>query len=159
VQDAREIVHVLYKIVVLGARPCDADGVAFLECVVADQMRRHLPSEHDDRNRIHQRVGEAGDGIGRARPRGDEYRAHLAGRPRIALGSVHRALLVAHEDVPELVLLEQRVIDRQHRAAGIAENVLDALIEQRLDHHFRAGHFLLHRPAPPLLHPSFLHGA
>jgi hypothetical protein len=24
--------------------------------------------------------------------------------------------------------------------------VLDTLIDERLDHHFRAGHFLLHRP-------------
>ena len=53
---------------------------------------------------------------------------------------MHGALLVPHQDVLHLVLLEQRVIDRQHRAAGIAENVLDALIGERRDHHFRAGH-------------------
>ena len=39
-----------------------------------------------------------------------------------------------------LVLLEQRVVDRQHRAAGIAEQVLDALVLQRLDDHLGAGH-------------------
>ena len=33
-----------------------------------------------------------------------------------------------------------RVVDRQHRAARIAENVLDPLIQQRLDHHLGAGH-------------------
>ena len=54
---------------------------------------------------------------------------------------MHRALLVAHQHVPHLVLLKQRIIDRQHRAAGIAEDVLDALIGERRDHHFRAGHF------------------
>ena len=46
------------------------------------------------------------------------------------------------------VLLEQRVVDRQHRAARIAEDVLDALIGERLDHHFRAGHFPAGAPAP-----------
>ena len=44
-----------------------------------------------------------------------------------------------------LVLLEHRVIDRQHRAARIAEEVLDALIGERLDHHFGAGHFPVRR--------------
>ena len=61
-------------------------------------------------------------------PGGHQHAADLAGRARIALGRVHRALLVAHQDVLDLVLLEQRVVDRQHRAARIAEQVLDALV-------------------------------
>ncbi len=63
---------------------------------------------------------------------------------------MHGALFVAHQNVLHLVLLKQRVVDRQHRAAGITENVLDALIGKRRDHHFRAGHFThrtLHLPA------------
>ena len=64
---------------------------------------------------------------------------------------MHGALFVPHQDVLHFVLLEQRVVDRQHRAAGIAENVLDALIGERRDHHFRAGHLrhgLLHSLKP-----------
>ena len=49
-----------------------------------------------------------------------------------------------------LVLLEQRVVDRQHRAARIAEKVLHALILERLDHHFGAGHFPCHGRRPSL---------
>ena len=48
---------------------------------------------------------------------------------------------MAHQDVLDLLLLEDLVIDRKHRAAGIAENVLDALIGQRLDHHLGAASF------------------
>ena len=76
----------------------------------------------------HKRVGEPGHRVGRARPRGDEHRADLAGRARIAFGGMHGALLVPHQDVLHLVLVEERVIDRQHRAAGIAEKMLDPLI-------------------------------
>ncbi len=47
----------------------------------------------------------------------------LAGRAGIAFGRMARALLVAHQDVADVVLLEDLVIDRQHRAARIAENV------------------------------------
>ncbi len=36
-----------------------------------------------------------------------------------------RALLVADENVLDLVLLENRVVNRKDRAARIAENVLD----------------------------------
>ncbi len=92
------------------------------------------------RHRIHQRVGQAGDGVGGAGARGDEHAADLAGRARIAFRGMDRALLVAHEDVLEPILLEQLVIDRQHRAAGIAENMLDALIGESLEHHLGACH-------------------
>ena len=48
-----------------------------------------------------------------------------------------------------LVLLKDRVVDRQHGAARIAEERLDALVLQRLDDHFRAGHHICHL-LPPL---------
>jgi hypothetical protein len=50
--------------------------------------------------------------------------------------------------VTHFVLLEQRVVDRQHRAPRVAEEVLNALIRQGLDHHFGAGHFLCHEATP-----------
>lgn len=43
---------------------------------------------------------------------------------------MHGSLLVAHQDVLKLVLLENRVVDVEHRAAGIAENVFHALFGQ-----------------------------
>ena len=48
VQDAREVVDVLHQPIVLRARARDADRVALLESVVADQVRRHLPGDADD---------------------------------------------------------------------------------------------------------------
>ena len=144
VQHARQVRDVLDQIIVLGAAARDADRVAFLERVRADQRRRHLPRDADHRDRIHQRIGEARDRVGRARPGRHQHDADLAGRARIALGHVRRALLVPHQDVPHLVLLEDRVVHRQHRAAGIAENIGHALIHQRLDHHLRARHLLGH---------------
>ena len=141
VQHARQVGDVLHQIVVLGAGPRDADGVAFLERVVADEMGRDLPGDADDRDRIHQRVGETRDRIGRAGARRHQQCSDFAGRASIAFRSVSRALLVADKDVFDLILLEYGVVDRQNGAARITENVLDALIGQRRDHHFRAGHF------------------
>ena len=48
----------------------------------------------------------------------------------------------------DLLLLEDLVVDRQHRAARIAENELDALIGQRLQNHLRAGHRACHVSDP-----------
>src|SRR5207302_11395199 len=54
VQHFGEIVDVAHQPVVLGARPGDANGVAFLERIVADQVRRHLTGDAHQRYRIHQ---------------------------------------------------------------------------------------------------------
>ena len=145
VQHARQVGDALHQIIVLGTGPGDADRVAFLEGIVADEMGRHLPGDDDERDRVAQGVGQPGDGIGRARARGHQHAADLAGRARIALGGVHGALLVPHQDVLELLLLKQRVVDRQDRPAGIAEQVRDPLVDEGLDHHLCAGHFLAHR--------------
>ena len=51
-------------------------------------------------------------------PRGHQHHAGLAGGTGIALGGVAGALLVAHQDVLDVALLENLVIDRQHRAPG-----------------------------------------
>ena len=144
VDDAREIVHVADQPVVLGRRPRDADRVAFLEGVVADEMGGHLTGQTDDRDRVHQRVGERRHHVGRARAGGDQRDADAAGRAGIAFGGMAGALLMAHQDVLDGVLLHQLVIDREHRAAGIAENMLDALVDQRLDDDLRTCHLPVH---------------
>ncbi len=142
VQDAGKIVDVLDQIIVLGAGPRDAHRVAFLESVVADQMGRNLAGNAHHGDRIHQRVGEPGHRIGGAGAGGDENHAAFAGRAGIALRRVGCPLLVADQNVLHLLLLEDLVVDRQHRAAGIAEHMLDPLVGQRLQHHLGARHQL-----------------
>ena len=65
----------------------------------------------------------------------------LPGGARIAIGRMHRRLLVAHQDMLELVLLENFVVDVQHRAAGIAENIFDAFFRQAAHDDFCARQF------------------
>ena len=50
VQNARQILDALDQIIVFRARPRDADRVAFLEGVIADQVRWDLAGDADDRN-------------------------------------------------------------------------------------------------------------
>ena len=143
VQHARQIVDVLHQIIVLGAGPRDADRVAFLERVVADQVGRHLPGDA-------RRAGSNPSARRSARsPHWSRRDPRSPARSRPCRSSAHslrprapRPARGAPGCAATFVLLEQRVIDRQHRAAGIAEDVLDALVGERLDHHFGAGHFL-----------------
>jgi hypothetical protein len=144
VQDARQVVDGFDEIVVLRAVARDADRVAFLERVRADEVGRHLSGDAHDRDRIHHRIGETRHRVRGARPRGHENDADLARGTGIAFRRMHGALLVAHQDVLDLLLMEKRVVDRQHRPARIPEDVLDPLILQGADHHVRPGHHLAH---------------
>ena len=140
--DTGDIVCALDQIVVLGAGPGDAGGIRLLEGVVADQMGWHLAGKADDRDRIHQRVGQAGNRIGRTGPRGDEDDADLAGRARVTFRRVHGPAFLPHQEMAQLVLLEDFVIDRQHGSARIAENRIDALVDQGADDQGGATHAL-----------------
>ena len=93
-------------------------------------MARHLPGDDDERNRIHIGGGDAGHGVGNAGAGSHQANAGLAGRARVSVGGVRRALLVAHEDMANLFLLKEFVVNDKHRAAGIAENQIDFLLAQ-----------------------------
>ncbi len=140
-QDARQIVDVLYEPIVLRAGACNADRIAFLKCIGTDQGRRHLARNANQRNGVHQGVLKRRDRVGRTRTGCDKHHPNLAGRTRVAFRRMSGALLVTHQNVLNLVLLEEFVIDREHSATGITEDALDALIDQSLNDHFRAGHF------------------
>ena len=144
----RQFRRVLHQPVVFRAGAGDAHGIGFLKAVGADHEGGHLAGEDDQRDGIHQRVHKARHGIGRPGARGHQNHAGLAGRPRIAFGHMDCALFVADEDVADVVLLEDLVIDRQHRPAGIAEDDIDPLILEGLNHHPCAGHLFRHLPSP-----------
>ena len=132
----REVVHVFDKEAVLDAGAGDADRIHFLKGVVANQRRRHLPGEDNQRDGIGIGGGDAGHGVGETGTGGDDGHANFAGSARVAVRLVYRALLMAGEDVGDVFLLVNRVIDVQHGTAGIAEYVLDLLFPQCLDDDF-----------------------
>ncbi|MNS88500.1 hypothetical protein D3C72_1224780 [compost metagenome] len=136
-----EIAHVLHQEVVLDDRAGDTDRVALLESVLANGVGRHVAGDHHHRDRVEVRGGNAGDGIGHAGTGGHQRYAHLAGRPCIAVCGMNRGLLVAHQDVLELLLLVELVVDVQHCAAGIAPDVLDAFFGKCVNENFRPDHF------------------
>jgi hypothetical protein len=137
-----QILGILDEEVVLDDRPRDADGVAFLECVEPDRRRRHLARNDHHRDAVHVSGRNTGDRIGQSRPRSHQRDADIAGRPGVAVGGMHSGLLVAHQHVLDGVLLVERVVNVENRAAGIAPDVLHAFGLQCLDQHFGTHEFL-----------------
>jgi len=163
---ARQIADAFHQVVMLGAGTRDADGVGLLEGIVADEMGRHLAGQADNRDGIHQGVGQTGHRVGRAGAGGHQHCAHLAGGACIAFGGMDSALLMTDQHMAQCVLLEQLVIDRKYGAARIAENDIDALIHQSPNYHLRAIHLFVRHNRKPfqlnnsfarLVHPVLLH--
>ena len=125
-----QILDVAHQEVVLDAGTRDANGVAFLEGVLADRRRGNLTADDDHRDRVHVGSGDAGDRVGHAGAAGHDADADLLRRARIRVGGMHGGLLMADQDMLEFVLLENRVVDVKHRAAGVAENVFHAFFGQ-----------------------------
>ena len=98
----------------------------------------HLPGDRDDRHRVHVRVRDRRDQVGRARTGGRHADADPAGGLRVPGGGVAGALLVADQDVPHR-RVEQRVVGRQDGAARDAEDYLYAERLERLDERAGAG--------------------
>ena len=102
-------------------------------------------------DRVEHRGRDAGDQVRRAGAGGRERHADLARGARVAVGHVRRALLVPHEHVADRVL-QQRVVDGHHRAAGVAEDDVDPFAREHLPDDLRAG-------ATPVAHSPSATGA
>lgn len=135
-----KIVDVLDQEIVLCAGAGDADRIAFLKSVRSDQTCRHLAGEADERNGVHKGILQRRDRICNARSRCHQHDANSSCRAGIAFGGVSGPLLMAHQEMFDVLLLEDFVIDRQHRCAGITENVFDAVVAQRLQNDLAAVH-------------------
>ena len=138
----RDVVAVADQEVVLGDRHGDAGDVGLLEGVRADQRAADLPGHGDHRDRIHLRVGQRCHQVGGPGTRGGHHDADLPGGVRVAAGCVAGTLLVANQDVPQLLRVEQRVVDGEHGAAGDTEDDLDVELLQRPDYRLCAGELL-----------------
>ena len=65
-----DIVHILDQEVVFHAGTGDPDSVAFLKSILTDIVRRYLPGDDDQRDRIHISCDDTRYRVGRTRTRG-----------------------------------------------------------------------------------------
>ena len=124
--------------VVLGDRHGDAGDVDFLKRIGAQNLAAHLPGDADHRRRIQHGGRNAGHHVRGARAGRGHRHPNAAACPRITVGHVRGALLVTYQDVMQF-RFAQRVVNRQNRAAGIAEDFTHAETRQHLAKNFRTG--------------------
>ena len=119
-----------------GAR--DADGIDFLKRIQANGMGRDLPADDDQRDRIHIGGGDTRDGVSYAGAGSYQRHSHLVTGAGVAIRCVHRRLLVPHQDMLDLILLEQLVVNKQHGATRIAKNIIHPFFLQTTYRNFSA---------------------
>ena len=123
-----------------GAGTGDPGNVHFLEGVIADQVRGNLPGDDHHGNRIHVGGGDAGHGVGGARPGGDQANPGASAGPGISVRGVHGALFVTDQDMPN-VGFYQFIIDIDDGAARKTKNGIHALFFQYGHQNLGSGHF------------------
>ena len=87
-----------------------AHHVGLLERVLTDQVALHLSRKHNHRDRVHIGRRNAGDSVGGAGPGGYQHHAGLAGSASISIGRVGGRLLMSHQHVGYLAILEQSIV-------------------------------------------------
>ena len=140
--DARDLVDVPDEVAVFDDRQGHAEEIGFLERAASDHVLRHLTGDGDDRHGIHERVGQAGDQVGRAGSGSGHTEADFAGGTGVALGGKHPALLMARKDGADLFRTRKGLVDGHARPAGIGENGVGPLEFEAADKDLRAVHQL-----------------
>ena len=108
-RDTSQIPYVIHHVIMLGDCPGDSDDVRLLESVITDHGGWDLTGKSHQRDRVHERVCNAGHKIGSPGTGRGETDPHLARRPRIAFCSMNRAGLVPRQDVPNSIPLHHLV--------------------------------------------------
>ena len=149
-QYAGNIFGLLNQEAVLHHGTRNPDHVALLKSIVANQRGGYLPGEDHQRDRVHIRRRNAGNGVCRAGAGRDQYHAHFTRRTRQAVGHMYGRLLVTYQNMVNAPYRMEGIINIEDRAARVAEHLLYALIDQRPDDHFRARQHL-HALPPGIL--------
>jgi hypothetical protein len=90
-------------------------------------------------HRVHHRVADRGDQVGRTGTTGGKRHTHLARSLGVALGRVSAAGLVAHQDVAQTTV-DERVVGREVGATGQTEDDVHALRLQAFHHRVNCTH-------------------
>ena len=122
--------------------------VCSISCSAPLPMKRARPTTEDDQRHLRlERVRDTGHAVGDARPGGDDRHAALSGKPRPAVGRVHRCLLVPRVDDVDSVT-KASVVDRRDVTAAECEHAGDTLALELSGHDVSADDDFGHESPP-----------
>src|SRR5262245_37090043 len=132
----RDISYTVNEKTLLGDGGRDRNDIHLLKGILAQEVRRNVAGNGDDRYRIAVGIGNAGHEVGRSGARGRQTDAHLSGGSGKSLSRMGGALFVLYADAADIVLLEH-VENLQIGPAGIAEQHFDAFEFEALSENLR----------------------
>ncbi len=121
----------------LGDGQGDASDISLLKGIGADQLTAHLTCNTNDRGRVQHRRRDAGHHVGGSGAGGGHGYTSPPARARIAIRHVSGALLMAHQYVMDLAVLEG-IVSRQNGAARVSEDVCHAFVLQTFPKNLRS---------------------
>ena len=130
--DVRNLIGAAHQIVVLRHRERDAGDVDLLEGVLADQGVWNVPRDHHNGHGVEHGGTDAGHEVGGTRARGAEADSNVARGACVAVRGVRGSLLMAHQDVAQLWVVDEHVIERKDHAAWVAPDGVAPLQQDRL---------------------------
>ena len=134
-----QILYMAHRVVVLGDGHGDALDISLLKGILAQHGRAHIARKRHHGHTVHIGGGNARYQIGSARAAGGQHHTGFAGGAGVSVGRMAGALLVGrHHMVDAMLVAVQFIIQIQHRAAGIAEQCVHALLCQHLHKYLRA---------------------
>jgi len=122
-----DLIGVGHQIGVFGAVHGQTRRVCLLEGVAPDGGRWHLAGDRHQRRRVHQRVLERGDQVGRPRSRSGHDHTDPATGLGEALGHMSGSLFVSCQDVADRAV-DQGVIGGENGAAGHPEHDVNPFV-------------------------------
>ena len=129
-----QLCHIPNHEIVLHHRLGDAHNIHLLEAVPSQSIHGYISGNGHKRHRIQVGIGNAGHQVCGTRTAGGNHNAGLAAGSGIAVCRMAGSLLMGGDYmVDAITAFVQLIVDVQHRAAGIAENGIDALIDQLLN--------------------------
>ncbi len=159
--DAGQRLLVLDQVAVLDDRQGDTGDVGLLEGIETDEVPADLARDGHHGHAVHIGVGYGRHQVGGPGSGGGQTHPHLARSAGVAVGGMPGALLVAHQDMVDVGLVDG-VVQGDHLSPWVAEYRVDPLAPQRFEDDFRAFHVFPFavirgqwacRPIPPQSQP------
>ena len=142
-QDRAQLIGRLDLHAPLGDGGGDGREIVAEHGIAQAEPRILLARGHDHRRVVLERAVDHADGIAEAGRHVKVHESRLAARLGIEVRGTCRHALVQMHDVLDLRIVEQRVEQRALGGAGIAEDAIDAVIEQRLEEYLTTAHGII----------------
>ena len=125
-----QIVDIFHEIIMFCNRTSNAHDIHFLECIVSDQLCYNLTCKHNKRYRIHIRIGNTCDSIGRTGAGCHQDNSGFSGCLGISFRCMGCTLFVPRENMFDVCKIMEYIIDADHDTAGISKESIDALLDK-----------------------------